>query len=64
MGSMSVSPCSCCMYTACVHPLANINAAFCMTCSLLCWLVMQEATKLKRIRTTQHTRGGAVITAW
>ena len=34
MGSMSVSSCRC-MFVSCVHPVAVINAAFCMTCSLL-----------------------------
>ena len=35
MGSMSVSSCRCCMFVSCVHPVAILNAAFCMTCSLL-----------------------------
>ena len=35
MGSMSVSPCRCCMFVSCVHPVAVLNAALCMTCSLL-----------------------------
>ena len=35
MGSVSVSSCRCCMFVSCVHPVAVINAAFCMTCSLL-----------------------------
>ena len=34
MGSMSVSSCRCCMFVSCVHPVAVLNAAFCMTCSL------------------------------
>ena len=25
----------CCMFVSCVHPVAILNAAFCMTCSLL-----------------------------
>ena len=25
----------CCMFVSCVHPVAVLNAAFCMTCSLL-----------------------------
>ena len=33
MGSVSVSSCS--MFVSCVHPVAVLNAAFCMTCSLL-----------------------------
>ena len=35
MGSVSVSSCRCCMFVSCVNPVAVLNAAFCMTCSLL-----------------------------
>ena len=35
MGNLSVSSCRCCMFVSCVHPVAVLNAAFCMTCSLL-----------------------------
>ena len=35
MGSMSVLSCRCCMCVACVHPVAVLNAEFCMICSLL-----------------------------
>ena len=35
MGSVSVSSCRCCMFVSYVHPVAVLNAAFCMTCSLL-----------------------------
>ena len=35
MGSVSVSSCRRCMFVSCVHPVAVLNAAFCMTCSLL-----------------------------
>ena len=34
MGSVSVSSCRC-MFVSCVHPVAVLNDAFCMTCSLL-----------------------------
>ena len=34
-GSVSVSSCRCCKFVSCVHPVAVLNAAFCMTCSLL-----------------------------
>ena len=34
MGRMSVSSCRSCMFVSCVHPVAVLNAAFCMTCSL------------------------------
>ena len=39
MGSMSVSSCSCCMFVSCVHPVAVLNVAFCMTRSLLMQVV-------------------------
>ena len=35
MGSMSASSCRCYMFVSCLHPVAVLNAAFCMTCSLL-----------------------------
>ena len=35
MGRVSVSSCRCCMFVSCVHPVAVLNAASCMTCSLL-----------------------------
>ena len=35
MGSMNVSSCRCSRFVSCVHPVAVLNAAFCMTCSLL-----------------------------
>ena len=35
MGSGSVLSYRCCMFVSCVHPVAVLNAAFCMTCSLL-----------------------------
>ena len=35
MGGVNVSPCRCCMFVSCVHPVTVLNAAFCMTCSLL-----------------------------
>ena len=31
MGSMSVLSCRCCMFVSCVHHMAVLNAAFCMT---------------------------------
>ena len=35
MWSVCVSSCRCCMLVSYVHPVAVLNAAFCMTCSLL-----------------------------
>ena len=34
MGSMSDLSCIC-MFVSCVHPVEVLNAAYCMTCSLL-----------------------------
>ena len=34
MGSESVSSCRYCMFVSCANPVAVLNAAFCMTCSL------------------------------
>ena len=34
MGCMSVLSCRCCMFVSCVHPVAVLNDALCMTCSL------------------------------
>ena len=31
MGSVCVSSCRCCMFVSCVHPVAVLNAAFCIT---------------------------------
>ena len=35
MGSVSGSSCRCSMFVSCVHPVAVLSDAFCMTCSLL-----------------------------
>ena len=35
MGSVSVSSCRCCRLVSFVHHVPALNAAFCMTCSLL-----------------------------
>ena len=35
MGSMSGSSYICCMFASCVHPVASLNAAFRIVCSLL-----------------------------
>ena len=32
---VSVLSCRCCMFVSCVPPVVVLNAAFCMTCSLL-----------------------------
>ena len=35
MGSVSVSSCICCMFVSCMNHVAVLNAAFCITFSLL-----------------------------
>ena len=35
MESVSVSLCRCCIFVSCVHPVAVLNAALYMPCSLL-----------------------------
>ena len=35
MGNVSVSSCRCCMFVSCVHPVAVLNAAFCITLLML-----------------------------
>ena len=32
MGNVSVLSCRCYMFLSCVHPVAVLDAAFCMTC--------------------------------
>ena len=34
-GKYEYFSCRCCMFVSCVHPVAVLNAEFCMTCSLL-----------------------------
>ena len=41
MGSVSVSSRRCFMFVSCVHSVAVLNAAVCMTCSLL--MVVEDA---------------------
>ena len=54
MESMSVSLCRCCMSVSCVHQgfqehrVVVLNAAFCMTCSLLMLVEDGRATTWKR----------------
>ena len=35
IGSVTVSSCRWCKFVSCVHPVAVLNAALCMPCSLL-----------------------------
>ena len=42
MGSVSVSSCRCFIFVSCVHPVAVLNAAFCMTWVVHCCLFCQD----------------------
>ena len=57
MGSMSVSSCRCCMFVSCVHPVAVLNVAFCMTCSLL---MLVEDTKTDGMEEA-YSRAGLIL---
>ena len=59
MGSVSVSSCRCCMFVSCVHPVAVLNAAFCMTCSLL-MLVEDAMLFIVRSRLLVYYAGSGV----
>ena len=48
MASMSVSSRRRCMFVSCVHPVAVLNAAFCMTCSLL--MLVEDVRGIHQIR--------------
>ena len=53
MGIMSVSSCICCMFVSWLHPVTVLNAAFCMTCSLLILAEDERGECVKSCR-TQH----------
>ena len=48
MGSVSVSSCRYCMFVSCVHPVAVLSAAFCMTCSLLMLVEDERADHMEK----------------
>ena len=58
---MSVLSCICYMFVSCLHPVAVLNAAFCMTCSLLMLVEdargdhVEEAYSRAGLQTIQHT---------
>ena len=56
MGNMSVSSRRCCMFVACVHHVAVLNAEFCMTCSLL---MLVENARGDHMEET-YSRGGLI----
>ena len=60
MGSVSVSSCRCCMFVSCVHPVAVLNAAFCMTCSLL--MLVEDA--IGDHTEEAYSRAGLITALW
>ena len=56
MGGVSVSSCRCCMCVSCVHPMAVLNAAFCMTCSLL--MLVEDARGYNMVEA--YSRAGLI----
>ena len=60
MGRVSVSACIFCMFVSCVHPVAVLNAAFCMTCSLL--ILAQDARD--HHMEEAYSRAGLITAFW
>ena len=54
MGSMNVSSCRCCIFVSCVHSVTVLNAAFCMTCSLL--MLVEDARGDHMEQSRSHCR--------
>ena len=46
MGSVNVSSCRC-MFLSCVHPVAVLNAAFCMICQFLFMVIDATGDHMK-----------------
>ena len=60
MGSMTVSSSRCCMFVSYVHPVAALNAAFCMTCSLL---MLVEDARGEHMEEA-YSRAGLMTALW
>ena len=54
---MSVSACRCCIVVSCVHPVVVLNAAFCMTCSML---ILVENERDDHMEETYYRAGPSV----
>ena len=57
MGSVSISSCRYCIFVSCVHPDAVLNAAFCMTCSLLMLVEDARGDHMEE----EYSRAGLII---
>ena len=60
MGSVSVSSCRCCMFVSCVHPVAVLNDAFCMTCSVLMLVEDARGDHMEEA----YSRAGLITANW
>ena len=58
MESVSLLSCRCFMFVSCVHPVPVLNAAFCMTCSLL--MLVEDA---RGVHTEEGYSRAGLITA-
>ena len=56
---MSVSSCISCVYVSCVHPVAVLNAAFCMTFRLLMLVFVVRLSVLEIAEFTDNVRRSA-----
>ena len=54
-----IYPCRCCIFISCVHPVAVLNAAFCMTCSLLMLVEMPSQITCGSAIETTHIHYGS-----
>ena len=55
---VSVSSCRCCMFVSYVHPVAVLNAALCMTCSLL--MLVEDDARVDYMEEA-YSRAGLMI---
>ena len=62
MGSVSVSSCRCCMFVSCVHTMSVLNAAFCMTCSLL--MLVERSRGILQSRSHNFLVGSIECLIW
>ena len=60
MGSMNVPSCRCSMFVSCVYPVAVLNAAFCMTCSLLMLVEDERGDHVEEA----YSRAGLMTALW
>ena len=60
MGSMIVSSCRFGMFVSCVHPVAVLNAAFCMTCRLLMLVEHSRGDHTEEA----YSRAGLITALW